>query len=194
MNVTLSVTGKIQNKYNDYSESKSIFLGTMLPVGIDASDYLLNNIRLQLEDFDLGFEQKKLRDLSPKIGSIVTFTGLVRDFEKHRDLDSLSIQHYPEMTETLLQRIVAEANSRWRLLGTTVIHRIGTLLPSQQIVLVAVASQHRNETFQAAQFIMDYLKTNATLWKRVSHGEESYWIKPRESDLRANIRWKDIDD
>ena len=162
--------------------------------GIDASDYPLDNIRLQLEDFDLDFEQKKLRDLSPKIGSIVTFTGLVRDFENHRDIDSLLIEHYPEMTETLLKKIVEEANSRWGLLGTTVIHRIGTLLPSQQIVLVAVASQHRNEAFQAAQFIMDYLKTNATLWKRVSHGEESYWIEPRESDLRANQRWKEIDD
>ncbi|MAR33068.1 MAG: molybdenum cofactor biosynthesis protein MoaE [Porticoccaceae bacterium] len=156
--------------------------------------YSLNNIRIQTEDFDLALEQKRLRELSPNVGAIVSFTGLVRDFEERRNIDGLSIQHYPQMTENLLEKIVNEANLRWDLLGTTVIHRVGSLQPNQQIVLVAVASQHRLDGFQSAQFIMDYLKTKATLWKKVTCGETSMWIDPKESDMEAEEKWERLRD
>lgn len=154
----------------------------------------MNNIRIQKEDFDLALEQKRLREVSPNVGSIVTFTGLVRDFEEHRNVDCLSIQHYPQMTENLLEEIVNEANTRWDLLGTTIIHRVGSLPPNQPIVLVAVASQHRLDGFQSAQFIMDYLKTKATFWKKVTCGEDSFWIKPKESDAEAEVKWERLRD
>ena len=154
----------------------------------------MDNIRIQEEDFDLSQEQKRLLGLSSKIGSVVTFTGLVRDFEGSDEIDCLSIQHYPGMTEKLLREILEQANARWSLLGTTVVHRFGSLLPSQQIVLVAVASEHRGDAFQAAQFIMDYLKTKATLWKRVVCGQDSYWINAKGSDVRATSKWNEIHD
>lgn len=120
---------------------------------------------------------------------MVTFTGLVRDFEGQGSIDSLSLQHYPGMTEKLLQQIVDQANSRWQLLGTTVVHRVGKLLPSEQIVFVGVASQHRAAAFEAAQFIMDYLKTKATFWKKVDQKGQQQWVESKASDQAASQRW-----
>lgn len=120
---------------------------------------------------------------------MVTFTGLVRDFEGQGSIDSLSLQHYPGMTEKLLQQIVDQANSRWQLLGTTVVHRVGKLLPSEQIVFVGVASQHRAAAFEAAQFIMDYLKTKATFWKKVDQNGQQQWVESKASDQAASQRW-----
>ena len=115
----------------------------------------MNSLRIQAEDFDLAAEYQSLRQLSSAVGAVVTFTGLVRDFEGQGSIDSLSLQHYPGMTEKLLREIVDQANSRWNLLGTSVIHRVGKLLPCDQIVFVGVASQHRADAFEAAQFMMD---------------------------------------
>ena len=154
----------------------------------------MNSIQIQPQDFDLTEEYQKLRELSSTVGAVVTFTGLVRDFEVDSSIDSLSLQHYPGMTETLLQEIVDQANKRWNLIGSTVIHRVGELLPKDQIVFVGVASQHRADAFEAAQFLMDYLKTKATFWKQVSQDGKQHWVESKDSDVDAAARWDSIDD
>lgn len=146
-------------------------------------------IQIQTQDFDLAEEYQKLRELSSTVGAVVTFTGLVRDFEVDSSIDSLSLQHYPGMTETLLQEIVDQANKRWNLIGGSVIHRVGELLPKDQIVFVGVASQHRADAFEAAQFLMDYLKTKATFWKQVSQDGRQHWVASKDSDSDAAARW-----
>ena len=150
-------------------------------------------IRIQPQDFDLAEEYQRLRQADSAVGAVVTFSGLVRDFEIDADgsesIDSLSLQHYPGMTESLLEKIVVEANSRWNLIATTVIHRVGDLAPKDQIVLVGVASQHRADAFEAAQFLMDYLKTQATFWKSVKRNGEQQWIESKDSDQQAAARW-----
>ena len=120
---------------------------------------------------------------------MVTFSGLVRDFESDDSIESLSLQHYPGMTEKLLQEIVDQAHQRWSLIGSTVTHRVGKLLPGDQIVFVGVASEHRADAFEAAQFLMDYLKTKATFWKKVSQNGEQHWIESKQSDSAAAERW-----
>lgn len=154
----------------------------------------MNSIQIQTQDFDLTEEYQKLRELSSTVGAVVTFTGLVRDFEVDSSIDSLSLQHYPGMTETLLQEIVDQANRRWNLIGSSVIHRVGELLPTDQIVFVGVASQHRADAFEAAQFLMDYLKTKATFWKQISQDGKQHWVESKESDTDAAARWGSIDD
>lgn len=146
-------------------------------------------IRIQQEDFDLAGEYQQLRELSPRVGAVVTFSGLVRDFETDDSIESLSLQHYPGMTEKLLQEIVDQAHQRWSLIGSTVIHRVGQLLPGDQIVFVGVVSEHRADAFEAAQFLMDYLKTRATFWKKVSQNGEQRWIENKQSDSAAAERW-----
>ena len=149
----------------------------------------MHTIRIQTDDFDLAQEYQLLRELSSTVGAVVTFTGLVRDFEGEGSIESLSLEHYPGMTESLLEEIVGQAHKRWSLIGTTVIHRVGELLPTDQIVFVGVASQHRADAFEAAQFLMDYLKSKATFWKKVSQGGEQQWIESKDSDAAAANRW-----
>ena len=149
----------------------------------------MNSIRIQTHDFNLAEEYQLLRELSPAVGAVVTFTGLVRDFELDSSIDSLTLQHYPGMTENLLQEIVDQANQRWDLIAITLIHRVGELLPRDQIVFVGVASQHRVAAFEAAQFLMDYLKTKATFWKQVSQDGKQRWIESKDSDSAAAARW-----
>lgn len=149
----------------------------------------MNSIRIQHDDFDLAREYQQLRQLSSTVGAVVTFSGLVRDFETDSTIESLTLQHYPGMTEKLLQEIVEQANQRWKLIGSTVIHRVGQLLPGDQIVFVGVASEHRADAFEAAQFLMDYLKTRATLWKQVSQNGQQHWVESKASDLAAAKRW-----
>jgi molybdopterin synthase catalytic subunit len=153
-----------------------------------------NSIQFQTHDFDLAQEYQQLRELSSTVGAVVTFTGLVRDFELDASIDSLSLQHYPGMTETLLQEIVDQANKHWDLIGSTVIHRVGELLPRDQIVFVGVASQHRADAFEAAQFLMDYLKTKATFWKKVSQDGKQHWVESKDSDTDAASRWNSKND
>ena len=148
-----------------------------------------STIRIQTDDFDLAAEYQLLRQLDVAVGAVVTFTGLVRDLEKNTSINSLTLQHYPGMTESLLQEIVDQAEVRWDLIGVTVIHRVGELLPSDQIVFVGVASQHRADAFEAAQFVMDYLKTKATFWKKVDQNGQQHWVESKGSDQAASERW-----
>ncbi len=162
---------------------------------------MTSRIRIQQQDFDLTEEYELLRQTDSAVGAVVTFSGLVRDFEVEADvgvedvtcakksIDSLSLQHYPGMTEKLLEAIVEQANTRWNLIATTVIHRVGDLAPREQIVLVGVASQHRAEAFEAAQFLMDYLKTQATFWKSIRRDNQQQWIHSKASDKQAAERW-----
>jgi molybdopterin synthase catalytic subunit len=156
-------------------------------------------IRVQANDFNLGAEYDQLRSIIDGLGAIVTFTGLVRDFESYpedpqcsRKLTTLTLQHYPEMTERLLAEIVEQALARWSLLGVTIIHRIGSLSPNDQIVFVGVASTHRQDAFQAAEFLMDYLKTRATFWKKAHVDGQEQWLDAKHSDANAAARWDDI--
>ncbi len=154
---------------------------------------MTTRILIQQQDFDLAEEYQLLRQGHSTVGAVVTFSGLVRDFELSPEgserIDSLNLQHYPGMTESLLTNIVEQANSRWDLIATTVIHRVGELLPMEQIVLVGVASEHRADAFEAAQFLMDYLKTQATFWKSVKGNGKHQWIESKASDQQAAARW-----
>ena len=149
------------------------------------------NIRVQQEDFDAGIETTALRKGNAKIGAIASFVGLVRDINDNTGIASLTLEHYPGMTEKALATIVAEAESRWALLGCTVIHRVGTLKPTDQIVLVIVASSHRGHAFEACEFIMDYLKMDAPFWKKERTADGERWVDSRESDAAAASRWKE---
>ncbi len=148
-------------------------------------------IRVQEADFDLQAEYERLRGDS-RHGAIVTFAGLVRDFNPEDDeaVDWLFLQHYPGMTERLIEDMVTEARSRWELGRVTVIHRVGELRPGDQIVLVAVSAPHREGAFSAASFLMDYLKTRATFWKKTGAGDRGRWLDMRDSDRRAAERWR----
>ena len=152
-------------------------------------------ISIQTEDFDLAHEYQQLRQLSHDAGAIVSFTGLVREMYQAGDNEqgkvaTLTLEHYPGMTEKALQEIVAQAQARWELLGVRVIHRIGELSPADQIVMVATASSHRHDAFDAAQFIMDYLKSKAPFWKKQATSTGSHWVDSRESDSNAIARWQ----
>ncbi|MDO8421830.1 MAG: molybdenum cofactor biosynthesis protein MoaE [Parvibaculum sp.] len=135
--------------------------------------------RVQTEDFDINDEIAALTEGRSDIGAVVSFTGLVRDV-------TLTLEHYAGMTERELSKLEADANARWQLQGVTIIHRIGTLHPADNIVLVVTASKHRKDAFEAAEFLMDYLKTRAPFWKR--EGDE--WVEAKDSDDTAAERWK----
>ncbi len=135
--------------------------------------------RVQTEDFDINDEIAALTEGRSDIGAVVTFTGLVRDV-------TLTLEHYTGMTERELSKLEADANARWQLQGVTILHRIGTLHPGDNIVLVVTASKHRKDAFEAAEFLMDYLKTRAPFWKR----EGETWVEAKDSDDQAVDRWK----
>jgi molybdopterin synthase catalytic subunit len=147
------------------------------------------SIRVQKEDFDLGAETLALRSGNPSIGAIASFVGMVRDVNDGTGVSTLTLEHYPAMTEKALVDIVTEARARWDVIDTTVIHRVGELRPNDQIVLVVVASGHRADAFQACEFIMDYLKTAAPFWKKESTPQGERWVEARESDEAATSRW-----
>ena len=147
-------------------------------------------IRVQTEDFDLGAEVNALRGGNAKIGGIASFVGLVRDVNDGAGVTTLTLEHYPAMTQKALAGIVEQAQARWDVLDATVIHRVGQLEPTDQIVLVVVASGHRGDAFQACEFIMDYLKTRAPFWKKESTPQGERWVEARESDDAASSRWQ----
>ncbi len=146
-------------------------------------------VAVQAEDFDLDAEIARLTDGRTDIGAVATFTGLCRD-EAGR-LAALELEHYPGMAEAEIGRVAVEAETRWPLTGLTVIHRHGRIAPGARIVLVVAASRHREAAFQAAEFLMDYLKTRAPFWKKEHHadGTEGGWVAAAERDDRAAERW-----
>ena len=146
-------------------------------------------ISVQKEDFDLGAEVKAMATTA-KIGAVASFVGLVRDVNDGAKVGSMTLEHYPGMTEKALAAIVEEAKGRWEVLDCTVIHRYGELRPTDQIVLVVVASGHRGDAFAACEFLMDYLKTKAPFWKKEQTPEGGRWVEARASDDSAADRWK----
>jgi molybdopterin synthase catalytic subunit len=146
-------------------------------------------IRVQHQDFDVGAEITSLRKDRTDVGAIAAFVGLVRDHAGGREVTSMMLEHYPGMTEKELVRIEAEARERWPLLDCLIVHRVGRLSAGDNIVLVIALSEHRHAAFEAAQFLMDYLKTTAPFWKSEENGEERHWVAPRDGDDAAAERW-----
>lgn len=148
----------------------------------------LNDIGVQQENFDLSAFNTLLRQGISEYGAVVTFSGLVRDFTDG-SLQALELEHYPGMTERSLERIVEQARERWELGNIVVRHRIGRMEPGDEIVFVGVVSAHRREAFEAAQFLMDYLKRDAPFWKKEIAGGQERWVEQKETDLKAADSW-----
>jgi molybdopterin synthase catalytic subunit len=146
-------------------------------------------VRVQTEDFDIAREIQRLRGGGARVGAIASFIGLVRDVNEATAVRTLTLEHYPEMTEKALSQIVDDAKSRWKIHDALVVHRVGELKPGDQIVLVAVTGAHRGEAFAACEFIMDYLKTRAPFWKKEHTPEGERWVEARDSDDEAARRW-----
>jgi molybdopterin synthase catalytic subunit len=146
-------------------------------------------IRIQEADFDVAQEIAALTGGRTDIGAVVSFSGLCRGHEDGQPIAALTLEHYPGMAEAEIKRHADEALSRWPLQGLTVIHRVGRIAPGENIVLVVTASPHRQAAFQAAEFLMDYLKTNAPFWKREESQTGTSWIEARDHDDAAAARW-----
>ncbi len=146
-------------------------------------------VRVQTADFDIGAEIVAMRRGDPRIGAVASFIGAVRDLNEGDRVAEMTLEHYPGMTEKALEKIVAEARSRWDIYDALVIHRVGTLKPGDQIVLVVVTGAHRGDAFQACEFLMDYLKTRAPFWKKERTPTGARWVEARESDDVAADRW-----
>jgi len=147
-------------------------------------------IIIQTEDFDVSTELHLLRKDLPGIGGINIFVGTVRDVHHGDVVAAMELEHYPGMTEKSLQDIVEQAKKRWDVLNVTIIHRVGKLYPTDQIVLVAVASTHRGDAYSACEFIMDYLKTAAPFWKKETTPDGSRWVDARTSDEERLKKWQ----
>jgi molybdopterin synthase catalytic subunit len=150
---------------------------------------MTTTIRLQREAFDVAAEVARMTLGRTDIGAVVTFTGLCRADESGEPIAALRLEHYPGMAEAEIGRHVEEATARWPLLGVTVVHRYGRLMPGEVIVLVATASSHREAAFAAASFLMDYLKTRAPFWKQVESVAGTNWVEAKASDDAAAERW-----
>lgn len=147
-------------------------------------------VRVQAEDFDVSREIAALTSGRTDIGAIVTFTGTVRGEAKGRPIVSMTLEHYPGMTEAELERVETEARGRWPLDASLIIHRYGELKPGDNIVLVITASRHRHAAFEAAEFLMDYLKSRAPFWKKETTSDGTgHWVDARETDEAALARW-----
>ena len=151
------------------------------------------SVRIQTEDFHLDEELKRLMQTNKQIGASCSFIGHVRDNE-NANLQSLFIEHYPNMTEAAIEKIIEQAQQRWQLLGVQVIHRIGRLSVGEQIVGAVVVSGHRGEAFAACEFIIDFLKTQAPFWKKEISTQGTHWVSARHSDEQAVERWKNTQD
>jgi len=146
-------------------------------------------VRIQTEDFDIAREIAALRGSDARIGAIAAFVGLVRDINDAATVNTLTLEHYPGMTEKALDDIVDQARARWSVHDVLVIHRVGELKPTEQIVLVIVAGAHRGEAFAACEFVMDYLKTRAPFWKKEQTQDGERWVEARASDEKKAARW-----
>ena len=147
------------------------------------------SVRIQTEDFDLSQEIQTLRVGKADIGAVCVFVGTVRDRNDGDDVSTLELEHYPGMTEKSIEQMLKEAQQRFDIISAKVIHRVGILNPLDQIVLVAVTSAHRGQSFQACEFLMDYLKTQAPFWKKETGPNGSHWVDARISDDQALARW-----
>lgn len=147
-------------------------------------------VAVQKEDFDLALEQAKLQAMATNIGAVVSFCGLCRD--EDGQLSALELEHYPGMAEKQIERIAKEAATRFSVKAIRVIHRFGVIKPNENIVLVMTASSHRNAAFQAADFLMDYMKTDAAFWKRehLADGTIGQWVEAKDSDTHSQERWQ----
>ena len=155
----------------------------------------MGQVCIQTEDFDVSRVYRSMRDeLAGSAGAVVTFVGLVRDRNTQAgddsDVAALTLEHYPGMTEKSIAAILDQAEERWPLLGTHVTHRVGSMAPSEQIVLVMVASAHRDAAFAAAEFIMDYLKTDAVFWKREQTARGEHWVESTADDVERAKGWQ----
>src|SRR5947208_7289416 len=146
-------------------------------------------IRIQQVDFDVAQEIAALTKGRTDVGAVVSFTGICRGDENGEPIAALTLEHYPGMAEAEIARHVEAAERRWSLLGATVIHRYGRIVPGEDIVLVLTASSHRQDAFAAAEFLMDYLKTRAPFWKRVERAGATHWVEAKSSDDSAAARW-----
>ena len=151
-------------------------------------------VRIQTEDFDVGAELVSLRAGDQRVGAVCSFVGTVRDTRAITgvaadEIRSMELEHYPGMTEKAIEAMIDEAHRRFDFYGAVVVHRIGRLLPADQIVLVAVTSAHRGESFKACEFLMDYLKTQAPFWKKEQNPQGAQWVDARVSDDAALARW-----
>jgi molybdopterin synthase catalytic subunit len=147
-------------------------------------------VRVQTEDFDVGRELAALRGADRSVGAVAAFVGTVRDVNDDASVATMTLEHYPGMTEKALAAIVDDAKSRWAIADALVIHRVGALRPADQIVLVGVTSAHRGEAFAACEFIIDYLKTRAPFWKKEETPDGARWVEARVSDDDAAARWQ----
>jgi molybdopterin synthase catalytic subunit len=147
------------------------------------------SVSIQTEDFDVSHELAQLRLNDPRVGAVCSFVGTVRERNGGSDVSSMELEHYPGMTEKSITTMMEEAAKRFDIYGARVIHRIGLLQPQDQIVLVAVTSAHRGMSFQACEFLMDYLKTQAPFWKKEVTPEGARWVDARVSDDQALARW-----
>lgn len=146
-------------------------------------------VRVQIGDFDAGAEISGLRLARADIGAIAAFIGQVRDLSEGDNVSAMTLEHYPGMTEKSLEGIAAQAKERWDIFDVLIIHRVGTLKPLDQIVLVVVTGAHRGEAFSACEYVMDYLKTEAPFWKKEETPEGSRWVEARDTDNQARGRW-----
>jgi len=149
---------------------------------------MFKDVRITRDPFDEAAETKRM---PVKAGAVVTFTGRVRAEE---GLTALKLEHYPGMTQSEIHRHIAEAERRWPLLGVIIVHRVGIMHPGEPIVLVVVAAAHRREAFEACEFLMDYLKTEAPIWKEEQRGDKSEWVAAKPFDQEAAERWKPLRD
>ena len=147
-------------------------------------------VRVQTTDFDVAQEIAALRESNPRVGAVVTFIGTVRDVNADAQVLQMTLEHYPGMTERALDAIVVQARQRFDIYDALVIHRVGELRPTDQIVLVAVTGAHRGAAFDACRFIIDYLKTEAPFWKKEQTPEGARWVDARTTDDEAVARWK----
>lgn len=149
----------------------------------------MRGVTIQTDDFDLSVEVAALRDADSQVGAVATFVGTVRERGDGAPVSAMELEHYPGMTERAIEAMVAQARERFDIRGVRVIHRVGRLLPRDQIVLVAVTSRHRHEAFQACEFLMDYLKTQAPFWKKETTPDGARWVDARQADDVALARW-----
>jgi molybdopterin synthase catalytic subunit len=150
---------------------------------------MMDRIRIQQRPFDAAAEIRQLIQADQSMGAVVNFVGVMRNMNEGDAVSEMTLEHYPGMTENALKQIVAEARERWQLGKVTVIHRVGKLLPSDEIVLVAVTAEHRGEAFDGCEFIIDFLKTKAPFWKKEKTPDGERWVEERNTDVDAAAQW-----